>query len=393
LVSSANSSATLSQQDPRILSAMMSMSSGNGSDAPIINIFEMITNDLTASNLENYLCVLRNEEKRIYGSNVTPFLINSDCGKNILLACIHAYNNENYNEYIRRMLSDLHNNRKHDNSKVIIGWCYGHSIRAVCQYVKDKKFKMSCQCEYCNKKILSRFAMTIWNDVRIQETLYDAEVEAKLWHWILEQKAFKLQDLKIDISKISNLIFFIDSECEDINESFTNDNDSNQNSLLDEDDIKIISEIYENSSQDDDQNNELLQQYHWYYTFNNKIILRISKEMNTTSNYILYFPMLNLKVSTVESGDNNIHNPFFNTNLQKYLKNTWWKTLVLWGNVVAQIRNRSRRTTATIEVENKIIKHNDIKQRNLDLDKYLHQRTDMLKANQLLVADKLINNK
>lgn len=103
--------------------------------------------------------------------------------------------------------------------------------------------------------------------------------------------------------------------------------------------------------------------------------------------------MLNLKVSTVESGDNNIHNPFFNTNLQKYLKNTWWKTLVLWGNVVTQIRNRSRRTTATIEVENKIIKHNDIKQRNLDLDKYLHQRTDMLKANQLLVADKLINNK
>ena len=42
---------------------MMSMNSGSGSDAPIINIFEVITNDLTASNLKNYLCALRNEEK------------------------------------------------------------------------------------------------------------------------------------------------------------------------------------------------------------------------------------------------------------------------------------------------------------------------------------------
>ena len=79
--------------------------------------------------------------------------------------------------------------------------------------------------------------------------------------------------------------------------------------------------------------------------------------------------------------------------MQNYLKNTWWKTLVLWENVVTQIRERSRRTMATIEVENKIIKHYDIKQRNLDLDKYLYERTKTLKTNQLLVADKLINNK
>ncbi|GBC53922.2 hypothetical protein GLOIN_2v1819372 [Rhizophagus irregularis DAOM 181602=DAOM 197198] len=56
------------------------------------------------------------------------------------------------------------------------------------------------------------------------------------------------------------------------------------------------------------------------------------------------------------------------------------QTLVLWSNVVTQIRERSRKTTATIEVENKIIKHYDIK-------------TNALKANQLLVADKLINNR
>jgi len=86
-----------------------------------------------------------------------------------------------------------------------------------------------------------------------------------------------------------------------------------------------------------------------------------------------------LKVSTVGSKFNNVRNPFFNKNLQQYLKNTWWKTLVLWGNVVPQIRERSRRTTATIEVENKITKHCDIKEHNLDLDKLiLYERTKML---------------
>jgi len=366
----------------------MSMSSGSGSvsDAPITNIFEIITNDLTASNLENYLCVLRNEEKKIYGFNIIPFLINADCGKNILLACLHAYNNESYIDYIRRMLNDLYNNREHDNSKVIIGWCYGHSIRAVYQYVKDKKFVMSCQCKCCDKKILSKFAMKLWNNVRIQETLYNAEIKARLWHWILEQKTLKLQNLEIDISRISNLTS-LDLEY-DFNENLFTEVSDLDNSL-DKDDANIISEIYENLLQNSDQNNE--QQYDWNYTFNKEIILQIVKA--DTKNYVLYFPLINLEVSTVGSNLNNIHNPFYNINLQQYLKNTWWKTLVLWGNIVKRIRERSRRTTATIEVENKIIKHYDIKQRNLDLDKYLYERTNTLKANQLLVADKLINNK
>ena len=63
------------------------------------------------------------------------------------------------------------------------------------------------------------------------------------------------------------------------------------------------------------------------------------------------------------------------------------------GNIVKRIKERSRRTSATIEVENKIIKHYDIKQCNLDLNKYLYERTNILKANQLLVTDRLINNK
>ena len=36
----------------------------------------------------------------------------------------------------------------------------------------------------------------------------------------------------------------------------------------------------------------------------------------------------------------------------------------------------------TTEVEKKIIKHHDIKEHKLDLDKYLYERTKMLQANQ-----------
>ena len=162
----------------------------------------------------------------------------------------------------------------------------------------------------------------------------------------MEQKTLNLQNLEIDISKVGNLIF-LDSEY-DYNEVVLN-----LNNLLDEKDINIISEICE----DLPQKNEL--QFNWNYTFNNEIILQISEE--DTNNYILYFPLINLRVSTVGFNTNNIHNPFFNTNLQQYLKNTWWKTLVLWGNIITQLKERSRRTTATIKVENKIIKHYDIK--------------------------------
>ena len=55
-----------------------------------------------------------------------------------------------------------------------------------------------------------------------------------------------MQNLEIDASKISNLIF-TDLECDfNLNEKSLTDN-SDQNNLLDEEDIKIISEIYEYS--------------------------------------------------------------------------------------------------------------------------------------------------
>ena len=51
-------------------------------------------------------------------------------------------------------------------------------------------------------------------------------METILWHWILEQKAFELQNLEIDVSKISNLIF-IDLKCDFNERSFITD-DLNQ---------------------------------------------------------------------------------------------------------------------------------------------------------------------
>ncbi|EXX53282.1 uncharacterized protein OCT59_017217 [Rhizophagus irregularis] len=135
--------------------------------------------------------------------------------------------------------------------------------------------------------------MKIWNNVRIQETLYNAEIKAKLWHWILEQKTLKLQDLEIDISKISNLVT-LNLDYDFNEDAFTEISDLDN--LLDKDDSNIISEIYENSLQNSNQNNEF-QQFYWKYTFNNEVILQIFKD--DTNNYTVYFPIINLKISTV----------------------------------------------------------------------------------------------
>uniref|UniRef100_U9U4F5 Uncharacterized protein n=1 Tax=Rhizophagus irregularis (strain DAOM 181602 / DAOM 197198 / MUCL 43194) TaxID=747089 RepID=U9U4F5_RHIID len=38
----------------------------------------------------------------------------------------------------------------------------------------------------------------------------------------------------------------------------------------------------------------------------------------------------------------------------------WWKTIILWSNLVPAVKSRTRRTTATVEVENNIVKNLDI---------------------------------
>ena len=77
--------------------------------------------------------------------------------------------------------------------------------------------------------------------------------------------------------------------------------------------ILILFQKFMKTLQNNNQNNELFQQYNWNYTFDGKTILQIFEE--DINNYILYFPLINLKISTIRSNLNNIHNPFFNINL------------------------------------------------------------------------------
>jgi len=88
-----------------------------------------------------------------------------------------------------------------------------------------------------------------------------------------------------------------------------------------------------------------------------------------------------------------IKNPFYSSNLINYLDKVWWKTIVLWSNLVPAIKNRTRRTTATVEVENHIVKNLDIGKKNLPIDQYLYMRTQTLKSTQNLIAETLMRNR
>ncbi|PKY49983.1 hypothetical protein RhiirA4_466195 [Rhizophagus irregularis] len=67
----------------------------------------------------------------------------------------------------------------------------------------------------------------------------------------------------------------------------------------------------------------------------------------------------------------------------------WWKTIILWSNLVPAIKSRTRRTTATVEVENNIVKNLDIGKKNLSIDQYIYTKTQTLKSMQNLNATNL----
>ena len=54
------------------------------------------------------------------------------------------------------------------------------------------------------------------------------------------------------------------------------------------------------------------------------------------------------------------------------------------------IKDRTRRITATVEVENNIVKNLDIGRKNLPINEYLYIRTQILKSTQNLIAEKLM---
>jgi hypothetical protein len=59
-----------------------------------MDVFELVTNDLSSNNLQHYLHVYRQKELQLFNSNSIPYLINTDCARNLLVAIFKKYNNE-----------------------------------------------------------------------------------------------------------------------------------------------------------------------------------------------------------------------------------------------------------------------------------------------------------
>ena len=76
--------------------------------------------------------------------------------------------------------------------------------------------------------------------------------------------------------------------------------------------------------------------------------------------------------------------------MKQYFARQWWGYVFLWGNINKRVAERTRRKTATIEVQHKILKTFDITKRNLAIDEYLLLRSSIISANQLILAEKIL---
>ncbi|RGB22526.1 hypothetical protein C1646_748489 [Rhizophagus diaphanus] len=103
------------------------------------------------------------DELQLFNINSVPYLINTDCACNILVAVLKEYNNETPDQYFKRIISNIMTNQKFDSSKVLVAWCFGHSIRAIHHHIRSKKFIIEASN---NREILAKFAMRVWNAVR-----------------------------------------------------------------------------------------------------------------------------------------------------------------------------------------------------------------------------------
>jgi hypothetical protein len=361
-----------SSKYPKILNALMTMASGTGSDAPPIDILELATNDLTASNLTRYINKLREDEFRIYASNTVPYLVNCDCGKNILVACLAAYNNETIKQYNERILKNLIKDEPIDPEKIVIAWCYSHCINAIKNYIRSKKFKSE---EYnIEKKTFSKFGMKMWSKIRTNTTLVGAINEIGKWNWLLNQEFFQLRETNIHLEKNSSFIKDIFHFNDDY---FSNELDT-QNLSEESDDENFDYEVMA----------PLVNQ--WSYKINDDLLFLILEEHG---NYTINFSTLNMNIMVMKYDRVNqlVFNPLYNPSLQKYFKSTWWNTILFWSDITPPVKGRTRRTTATVEVENNIVKNMDIKKRNLSLDQYVMIRVKSIKSTQSLIAEKLLN--
>ena len=366
----------------RILNAFFTMpSSENSSDAPPVDVFELVTNDLSSKNLQQYLHVYRQKELQLFNSNSVPFLINTDCAQNLLVAILREYNNESVNQYINRIMNSIVNGHEFDNSKTFVGWCFGHAIRAIRHHIKSKKFITELGC---NRDVLSKFAMRVWNSVRVKENLSDIEKEIEKWEWIMCQEYLELTNKKIKLVNKKRFNGSLDEDFDmtnipDLCFNFDYSDSINVEKNMDNNPMRISNLL----------NQEELDS--WTYSLNDNILLKFLLDNN--KNYKLLVPQLDITVNIQLSQLKNIKNPFYSLNLMKYLDKVWWKTVVLWSNLLPAIRNRTRRTTATVEVENHIVKNLDIGKKNLPIDQYICVRTQTLRSTQNLIAETLMRKR
>jgi hypothetical protein len=163
-----------------------------------MDVFELVTNDLSSNNLQHYLHVYRQKELQLFNSNSIPYLINTDCACNLLVAILKEYNNETPEQYFNRIINTITANKEFDSSKVLIGWCYGHAIRVVRHHVRSKKFTIE---KSSNREVLAKFAMRVWNSVRIKESIDDIENEIDKWEWLMSQKNLELINKRVSLVK------------------------------------------------------------------------------------------------------------------------------------------------------------------------------------------------
>ena len=81
---------------------------------------------------------------------------------------IASIKNPNFN----RIFSTITTNQEFDNSKVLVGWCFGHAIRAIRHHIRSKKFTIEIGN---NREILAKFAMKVWSLIRVKENIQDIE--------------------------------------------------------------------------------------------------------------------------------------------------------------------------------------------------------------------------
>ncbi|CAG8747129.1 18866_t:CDS:2, partial [Rhizophagus irregularis] len=227
-----------------------------------------------------------------------------------------------------------------------------------------------------SREILAKFAMRVWNSVRVKENIDEIENEIDRWEWLMIQKNLELINKRVSLIKKNR---FRDNFGEiSLHDLPSIDFESNQN--LEDLDLAVYPQNLPLNS--DKINNT------WTYTIMGDPLLKIIQNYNSYELLILQLG-ININVQ-LDITTQSIINPFYSINLKNYLERFWWKTIILWSNLIPAIKNRTRRTTATVEVENNIVKNFDIGKKNLPIDEYIYVRTQTLKSTQNLIAERLM---